>query len=325
MRLIEKLSPNSDAGGAGKMRLSQRLCDALSGARAEEILRLRNLQLSAFPEPKRVWNALATWVGKNSYAQDQDTQMLSVLDRTPQPATPLSRNGEVQILNGLAAAARSAKSSFPRAFWRWTKNAVPKSSPPCSPMFRPKPKSEERLARAMPLHSRSNNRRDPRASSPCLAAGFVSTAPSFRPAPHRRMPRAGRSRVDTDPIVPRRSAGGSATREAQRELVECALDIEDPRMAPLAGEAVAKDPKVLAGLDLTADRGAGDLARSAGDRARVPGKAQPIRRRHFIRYSTGSWAAARPIQSCSNNLSDTPSRRSRKLSPPTGNLVSHWR
>ena len=117
MRLIEKLSPDSDAGDAGKKLLAQRLCDALSGARVEEILRLRNLQLSAVPEPKRVWKAVAKWVAENSYAQDQDTEMLSVLeDATTSDAAVEEWRGA--ILNGLAAAARSAKSSFPRAFWR---------------------------------------------------------------------------------------------------------------------------------------------------------------------------------------------------------------
>ena len=63
----------------GKDVLVRRLCDVLSAARAEEILRLRNLQLSAFPRPCRIWKALEKWVAENSYPQDQDVEMLSVL------------------------------------------------------------------------------------------------------------------------------------------------------------------------------------------------------------------------------------------------------
>ena len=57
--------------------------------------------------------------------------------------------------------------------------------------------------------------------------------------------------IDTDPSF------GEGLRFALRhtkpaEFVDCALEIEDPRMLRLAGESIAKDPVLLAGADLTA-------------------------------------------------------------------------
>ncbi len=247
IRLIEKLSPDSDAGHAGKKRLAQRLCDALSGARAEEILRLRNLQLSAFPEPKGVWKAVATWLAENRYAQDQDTEMLSVLeDATTSDAAVEEWRGA--ILNGLAAAARSAKSSFPRAFWRWT-TMRPEIVTALFPHVPAEAGVEERLARATP---RTLDRAAAATLEPlALSRGWLRLygtvlSASASPSDAARQQVA----VDTDPSF-LEGLRAALRRAKPAELVECALEIEDPRMPRLAGQAVAKDPKLLAGLDLT--------------------------------------------------------------------------
>ena len=246
-RLIEKLSPDSDAGDAGKKLLAQRLCDALSGARAEEILRLRNLQLSAFPEPKRVWKAIAKWVAENSYAQDQDTEMLSVLeDATTSDAAVEEWRGA--ILNGLAVAARSAKSSFPRAFWRWIK-IRPEIVTAVFPHVPAEAGVEERLARATPrtLDQATAATIEPLALSRGwlrLHGTVLSASASASDAARRQVA------VDTDPSF-LEGLRAALRRAKPAELVECALEIEDPRMPRLTGEAVAKDPKLLAGLDLT--------------------------------------------------------------------------
>ena len=247
MRLIEKLSPDSDAGDAGKKLLAQRLCDALSGARAEEILLLRNLQLSASPEPKRVWKAAAKWVAENSYAQDQDTEMLSVLeDATTSDAAVEEWRGA--ILNGLAAAARSAKSSFPRAFWRWIK-IRPEIVTSVFPHVPAEAGVEERLARATPrtLDQATAATLEPLALSRGwlrLHGTVLSASASASDAARRQVA------VDTDPSF-LEGLRAALRRAKPAELVECALEIEDPRMPRLTGEAVAKDPKLLAGLDLT--------------------------------------------------------------------------
>ena len=113
IRLIEKLSPAPDAGEKGKDVLARRLCELMPAARAEEILLLRNLQVSAFPSPGRVWKALETWAAQNSYSQDQDVQMLSVLKDANADGAAVEE-WRTAVLDGLATAASSSKSSFPK-------------------------------------------------------------------------------------------------------------------------------------------------------------------------------------------------------------------
>ena len=250
IRLIEKLAPNSDAGNAGKMRLIHRLCDALSGARAKEILRLRNLQLTAFPEPMRVWKAVEKWLADNSYAQDQDIEMLSVLENATTKAAAIEE-WRSAILSGLADAARSSKSSFPRAFWRWIK-IRPKIVTAVFPHVPIAAEVEERLANVTPrtLDKTAANTLEPLALSRdwLTLHGTVLSASSSPSCAARRQ-----VVVDTEPLFLEglRAALGRAK---PAELVVCALEIEDPRMSQLAGEAVAKDPKLLAELDLTPTR-----------------------------------------------------------------------
>ena len=247
MRLIEKLSPNSDAGGAGKRLLVQRFCHALSGAKADEILRLRNLQLFAFPQPEQVWKAVATWLAENSYAQDQDTEMLSVLkDATTRDAAV--EQWRSAILNGLAGAAHSAKSFFPRAFWRWTRMR-PEIVAAVFPHVPAKARVEERLARVTP-HTIDQDAAA--ALEPlCLSRGWLRLHGTILSASASPSDAARRQvAVDTDPSF-LNGLRAALLRAKPAEVVGCALEIEDPRMPPLAGEVVAKDPKLLAGLDFT--------------------------------------------------------------------------
>ena len=247
VRLIEKLSPDSDAGESGKEVLIRRLCNVLSAARAEEILLLRNVHLTAFPSPNRVWKALERWVAANSYAQDQDVKILSVLkDATTSDAAV--QDWRTAILDGLAGAARPVRSSFPRAFWRWLE-IRPEIVPAVFCHVPAEAGVEERLASATPrnLDEAAAGTVEPLALSRgwLRLHGTVLSASCSTSAAARRQ-----VAVDTDPSFV--EGLRSALRRAKPvELVECALEIEDPRMLRLASEAVAKAPGVLAKLDLS--------------------------------------------------------------------------
>ena len=247
MRLIEKLSPDSDAGGDGKNLLVQRLCDALSDAAAEEILRLRNLQLSAFPAQMRIWKTLEGWMAGNNFVRDQDDAMLSVL------GDAITSHAAVQdwqsaIRKGLATAAQSTKSMFPKAFWRWSRirhdivTAV-------FPHLSTKSGVEERLVSATP---RTLDERVAVALKPlALSRGWLRLHGTILSASVSVLD-AARLQVAVDTDSSFVEGLQAALRSAKpKELVKCALKIEDPRMPRLAGEVVARNPKLLVGLDLT--------------------------------------------------------------------------
>lgn len=248
LRLIGKLSPNADAGKDGKDDFVRQLCDFLPTARADEILQLRNLQLSSFPSPRRVWRALERWVAENSYPQNQDAGMLSVLeDATTGDAAV--QDWKSAVLEGLAAATGRPGSSFLRAFWRWIQ-VRPRTVAAMFAFVPVKAEVEGRLASETPrtldeaaaevLEALSLSRGWLRLHGAVLSARFpISDAAKRQLA------------VDTD--ASNVEGLRSALRHAKPvELVECALEVEDPRIPRLAGEAVAKDPRLLAEVDLTA-------------------------------------------------------------------------
>ena len=247
VRRIEKLSPSSDAGEGGKDVRVRRLCELVSAARAEEILLLRNLQLSAFPSPCRVWKALETWVAENTYPRDQDGDMLLVLDDATSGTNAVEK-WRTAILQGLAVATRSRKSFFPKAFWRWLQirpdivAAVFRHVPD-------KAEVEERLAAATPRNL--DKAAAETLGTPVLSRGWLRLHGAVLSASCSPSDAARRQvEVDTDPSFV--EGLRSALRHAKpAEFVECALEIEDPRMPQLAGEAVAKDRGLLAEVDLT--------------------------------------------------------------------------
>ena len=247
VRLIGRLSPDADAGKEGKIALVRRLCEQLSKASAEEVLYVRNLELSAFPDPNRVWKALERWVARNSFHLEQDVEMLSVLEDAT-TGTNAVGGWRRAVLKGLAVATGSPRSSFPKAFWRWFQ-ARPDIAVVVFRHVASEAAVEERLARATP-------RSLDKAASETLAAdvlargwlclhGAVMSAicPTSEAVQRQVAVDSDIEFVDGLRWTLRHARGA--------KCVECALEIEDPRMARLAGEAVAKNPRLLAKVDLT--------------------------------------------------------------------------
>ena len=247
VRLIEKLSPDSDAGEDGKDVLVRRLCELVAAATAKQILLLRNLQLSAFPSPNRIWKALKTWVAENSYPRDQDGKMLTVFEDATATASAVEE-WRTAVLDGSAVAARSRNSAFPKAFWRWFQ-VRPEV---VAAVFRHVPVEvgvEKRVAAATP-RSLDETAAEPLATL-ALSRGWLRMHGAILSAIRNPLD-AARGQVAVDTELSFVAGLKSALRQAKpAEVVDCALEIEDPRMPRLAGEAVAKDPGLLAGVDLT--------------------------------------------------------------------------
>ena len=174
--------------------------------------------------------------------------MLSVIEDATR-GTNAVEEWRTAVLEGLAVATCSPKSPFPKAFWRW----LPVRPEIVAVVFRHVPVEvgvEERLAAATPRNL--DEAAAEALKTPVLSRGWLRLHGALLSASCFPSDAARRQvAVDTVPsfVQGLRSALRHAT---PAEVVECALEIEDPRMAPLAGEAVAKDPGLLAVLDLTA-------------------------------------------------------------------------
>ena len=247
LRLIEKLSPDAGVGKEGKDVRVQRLCGLVRVARAEDVRLLRNLRLSAFPSPNRIWKALETWVVENTYPPDQDVETLSVFeDATSRNAALPEWRGAV--LGGLSAAARSPRSSFATAFWRWLQ-IRPEV---VVAVFRHVPVEadvEESLVTVMP--PKLDEAAAERLAAPALSRRWLCLHGALLSASCPALEAARRQiLVDTEPSFVKGLQ--SALREATpRDFVQCALEMKDPRMLRLGGEAVAQEPSLLAEVELT--------------------------------------------------------------------------
>ena len=246
VRLIGKLSPNSKVGRNRKDILVRQLMEVVIRADAEEILLMRNLKLSAFPSPDRVWRTLETWATENVYSHDQDRHMLLVLkDATSDGAVAGWR---AAFLSGLAEAARACKPDLAEAFWRWVQicpDAVDSAFrvvmaeadvERCVAEAAPRIISEE-IAETLLVLVRSRG---------WLRVHGVVLSSKCSPLDSVRQQIV----VDTD--LSFIEGVRLALRNAkQKEIVNCALEIGEPRTISLAGETVAKYPNLLASVDFS--------------------------------------------------------------------------
>ena len=246
VRLVGKLSPGSDVGCGRKEVLVRWLQEAVSEASAEQILLMRNLQLSAFPSPDRVWQTLKTWVAENIYPQDQDRHMLSALkDATSDGAVAGWR---AAFLDGLVAAARACESNFRDAFWRWIQIC-----PGVVDVALHHVMAEGDVERCVAEAAPRNISEDIAETLLALARsrGWLRVHGAVLSAKCRPLDSA-RQQVTVDTDLSFIEGVRLSLRNAKpEEVLHCALEIGDQRTISLAGKAVAKRPKLLAGVDFS--------------------------------------------------------------------------
>ena len=247
LRLVEKLSSDPVAGQDGKGAFVRELSERLPTAGAEDVLLLRNLQLSGSPSLTSVWKAVELWMAQNAFSRQEDGEMLSVLEDATSSAAAV-REWRSAVLSGFATAAESHRSRFCAAFWRWVEmrpeivatlfQYMPEAAAiegHLAEGMPPNPGEEGVLALLLPASSRGWFR---------LHGALLSAACSPLDAARQQ------ASVDTDPSA---LAGlRSALRNAHgAEVVECGLEIDDARLARLAGEVVASKPALLASVSMS--------------------------------------------------------------------------
>ncbi len=246
MRLIGKLSPDSRVGQDRKDSLIRQLMEVIVEANAEDILLMRNLQLSAFPSPNRVWQKLKVWAMENVYSHDQDHHMILVLqDAISDDSVSEWRTA---FLDGLTEAARVCEPDLTVAFWRWVQicpNAVDSAFrgvmteadvERCVAEAAPRSISEE-IAEILLALARSRG---------WLRVHGVVLSSKCKPLDSVRQQIV----VDTD-LSFTEGVRFSLRNAKQKEILDCALEIGEPRIIALAGEAVTKHPNLLSSIDFS--------------------------------------------------------------------------
>lgn len=244
-RLIERLSPDPKCGEVEKRAIVERLVEVLPAAQPSEILSLRNLALPGLETSSIVWQAVETWFERNDFLPLDDAEMVTIVadaligDDAVAPWREAARRG----LDRSAV----ATGQFAAGFWRWAKSE-PRVSPPLLALLARNRKGLEALEAAAPADL------DAVTAKPILASAAkqklfrlhaIAAGASMKPA------EAARAQSAVEP-----GADATAMRLAMRrampgEILDAVAEVSDGRVLAIAGEAVAKDPTLLARRDMS--------------------------------------------------------------------------
>jgi hypothetical protein len=247
VRLVEKLSPDPTKGGAGKGSLLNRLTLHIESADATAILTLRNLQLDAFEQPDVLWAEVQRWVAEHTYPSQQDSPFLSIVEAATRARAAVAPWREA-VIAGLRAASKTARGGFPAAFWRWA-DLKPSILCPLVKRVEIDTALEGRLVQAAPRRLK----RETADAVMQLAAELrllplhgVAASTTYTPL------EAARRQIAVEgPSLNPAGLKLSLRNATPPEILTCTIEIADPRLIELAGEAVADRPTLLAGVGMT--------------------------------------------------------------------------
>lgn len=246
VRLIERLSPDPKRGEVEKRVIVERLFKVLPTAQPSEILTLRNLALPGLDTSGLVWQALETWFERNDYLPSDDAVLVTII------ADALIGDDSVvpwceAAKRGLDRSAVATGGRFAAGFWRWAKSE-PRVSPPLVALVASDRRGLEALEAAAPTDL------DTATAKPIIASAAkqklfrlhaVAAGASMKPA------NAASAQSAVEP-----GADATAMRLAMRratpgEILDAVASVPDGRVLAIAGEAVAKDPTLLARRDMS--------------------------------------------------------------------------
>lgn len=245
-RLIERLSPEPKRGEVEKRAIVERLVKVLSTAQPSEILTLRNLALPGLETSGLVWQALETWLERNDYLPSDDSAMVTIV------ADALIRDDAVApwreaARRGLRRSADAAGGRFAAGFWRWAKSD-PGLSRPLVELVASDWKGLKALEAAAPTDL------DTATAKPIIASAAkeklfrlhaIAVGASMMPA------EAANAQSALEPGVDATAMRLALRRAKPGEILDAVASVPDGRVLAIAGEAVAKDPTLLARRDMS--------------------------------------------------------------------------
>jgi hypothetical protein len=245
-RLIERLSPDPKCGEVEKRIIVEHLIEVLPAAQPSEILTLRNLALRSLETSSLFWQALEKWFEQNDYHPSNDADMVTILVDALIGEDAIA-SWRKAVTRGLDRSALARGGQFAAGFWRWAKSD-PRVSPPLIALVASNRKGLEALEAA------ASTELDAATAKPIMA--FAAKQKLFR----LHAIAAGGSMKPADAASAQSAvepgADATAMRLAMRhakpgEILDAVASVPDGRVLAIAGEAVAKDPGLLARRDMS--------------------------------------------------------------------------
>ncbi|MGA4634577.1 effector-associated domain EAD1-containing protein [Pseudomonas solani] len=250
IRLVERLSPECSIGVTAKEVLIEKFLLQLSNASVEEILQLRNLVADGFTSSSRIWAALESWTAKKKIEPHEDAQMLSAINDALSASDALEPWRKA-ILAGTCKASRTTASEFPATFWRWVveRGDILQVLSTHLPVDRA---LEGRLVDAAPVKMTEDvgdvvMRIAKQKQWYALHGAAAGACLAVRAAIDRQL--------SVDVAVEYLDGLRVVLRSvAPAQLLEAALNVEEPRLLLIAAERVAKSPKLLSDVNVAEAR-----------------------------------------------------------------------
>lgn len=244
-RLVERLSPDPARGAEEKEAIVGRLVRALPDATPSEILTLRNLALSGFATRGELWQGVEDWLANCGHPAEHDAEAITIVTDAL-VGTEAVAPWRAAIRRGLERSSTAPGEAFAAAFWRWAKTASKTSSPLVA--LAAGRKALDAVVALAPTDLGAAT------AEPIIQAAArlglhrlhaVAVGGSMKPAEAARAQSA--AEMGADPAAMR-----LALRRAKPdEILDAFADVPDERVLTIAGEAVAKDPGLLARRDMS--------------------------------------------------------------------------
>lgn len=246
IRLVDRLSPAATKGLIGKGTLLERLTLQLDGASVSDMLPLRNLHLGAFAGSDKIWGAMQTSIASNFFSADQDASFQELIEYAFRQDAA-SGDWRAAVLKGLSIAASGDARPFASAFWRWAL-ADPKLTSPLLDHIGSSRALEDALILAVPTGIGVEVARPVLAFAArkglYLLSGATAAA-AYSPI------EAARMQVALDPPTSIDGLRLTLSKATAAQKLGAAIEIDDAGMTQIAAELVAKNPGLLAGVNVS--------------------------------------------------------------------------
>ncbi len=251
IRLVERLSPDRSVGVPEKEVLIERFLLQLSNASVAEVLQLRNLVADGFASLPRIWAALESWAAKKNIEPHEDAQMLSAINDAFSISDAIEPWRKA-IIAGICLTSSTTDGEFPAAFWRWVtaRGDIVQILSKHLPIDRA---LEGRLVDAAPQKMAAN--------VGDVVMGIAKQKEWY--ALHGAAAGAclaARAAVDRQLSVDVAAEYLDGLRAAlisldSVQLLEIALEVDEPRLLLIGAERVAKSPRLLSDVNVAEARG----------------------------------------------------------------------
>ena len=245
VRLADGLSKTPETGTSIKRNLIRRLTTSIAGADCKQLLLMRNLALSGFPDTALAWSAFESRVSNLDFRPVDDSDLIGLVTMSVSADQALL-SWRLAVSSGIEKAAQRGSTGLFKAIWRWAEHHQAAFGTTIS-ILPADHEIEQRLLAEVPHRLKHTNQEAllaPLLEKQWLVAHGAVLAATLSPLEAI----AQQLKVDRHPA---HSAGlqSALLHASPSQTLECTLKHQDSRLIELCAEIAATHPDVLSNID----------------------------------------------------------------------------